>query len=133
MPQPAGLQQPSGLHQPVQQHGAQLLIRLEAALAQACSTSTARQPGAGGDDQQQGASVTGACMRMPTPSEAVWQVLQPAYSEPGRHYHTLEHLAGMFECLDEATALSPSPSDFFSCCVPLAVFFHDAVLGKNNT
>jgi predicted metal-dependent HD superfamily phosphohydrolase len=48
--------------------------------------------------------------------------LVAAYSEPHRHYHTLEHLAEMFRVLGRLSASCADPR-----AVQLAVWFHDAV------
>jgi predicted metal-dependent HD superfamily phosphohydrolase len=59
-----------------------------------------------------------------TPSEiyAVFDELVTRYSEPARHYHTLEHLAEMFRV---AGRLSPDVRNFTD--VQLAIWFHDAI------
>jgi predicted metal-dependent HD superfamily phosphohydrolase len=49
-------------------------------------------------------------------AERTFADLAARYSEPGRHYHTLDHLAAMLTLLPE-----PSPP------LALAVWFHDAV------
>src|SRR5438552_3220534 len=45
-----------------------------------------------------------------------------AYSEPGRHYHTLDHIASLFRQLDQHGDGLVDRS-----AVELAIFFHDAV------
>jgi predicted metal-dependent HD superfamily phosphohydrolase len=45
-----------------------------------------------------------------------------AYSEPGRHYHTLDHLAALFVLLDRHSEGLADRN-----AVELAIFFHDAV------
>ncbi|OCK99544.1 uncharacterized protein K441DRAFT_218535 [Cenococcum geophilum 1.58] len=44
------------------------------------------------------------------------------YKEPQRHYHTLEHIATMFRCLDACRAMLRDEAG-----VALAIFFHDMV------
>ena len=44
------------------------------------------------------------------------------YKEPQRHYHTLEHIATMFRCLDACRAMLRDEAG-----VALAIFFHDVV------
>ncbi len=48
--------------------------------------------------------------------------LVASYSEPGRHYHNLEHLGEMFRV---ASRLTPNTDD--PAAVQLAIWFHDAV------
>src|ERR1700730_2659950 len=45
-----------------------------------------------------------------------------AYSQPGRHYHTLDHIAALFHQLDQHGEGIADRS-----AVKLAIFFHDAV------
>lgn len=54
----------------------------------------------------------------PTDAYPVFDRLSAAYSEPHRHYHTLEHLGDLFRV---TARLGGSPA------VELAVWFHDAV------
>ena len=54
--------------------------------------------------------------------EALFRRLVAAYSEPHRHYHTLQHLRECFERLDEVRLLAQRPAQ-----VELALWFHDAV------
>ncbi len=53
------------------------------------------------------------------PAEAAFADLAARYAEPGRHYHTLDHIAAVLDVLgdlgDSSTAL------------PLAAWYHDAV------
>ncbi|HVL11359.1 MAG TPA: hypothetical protein VM529_02255, partial [Gemmata sp.] len=51
-----------------------------------------------------------------------FDALVAAYSAPGRHHHTLEHLAEMFRV---AGRLAPQTDD--PAAVQLAIWFHDAV------
>lgn len=55
---------------------------------------------------------------------AVWADLDRAYTGPGRHYHTLEHLAELADWVD-AVAAGPGWRDLEA--VWLALLFHDAV------
>lgn len=56
------------------------------------------------------------------PPSTCFEQLSSAYSEPHRHYHTLEHLRACFELYD-AIPLLPGKTAF----VELALWFHDAV------
>lgn len=64
------------------------------------------------------------------PPTGLFEQLLAAYSEPQRHYHTLQHLA---ECIDHfETAMSDThnPGE-----IEIALWFHDAIYdiqGKNN-
>lgn len=51
-----------------------------------------------------------------------------AYSEPHRHYHTLEHLAEMFRVVSRLAGGCRNPS-----AVQLAVWYHDAVYDPGAT
>lgn len=52
----------------------------------------------------------------------LWKGLIKAYTEPGRHYHTLEHLVTLFGLLDEHGG-DVDDRD----AIELVIFFHDAV------
>lgn len=55
-------------------------------------------------------------------ADAVLGELLSAYGEPGRHYHTLEHLAALFALLDAHGGEIADRN-----AMELAIFFHDAV------
>lgn len=55
-------------------------------------------------------------------SQAVFQLLQQAYAEPQRHYHTAQHIA---ECLALYSQIQHLLDDVLS--LALALWFHDAV------
>ena len=55
-------------------------------------------------------------------SDAWWRRIAGAYSEPGRHYHTLLHLHEMFAALEPHRARLDDAD-----AVELAVYFHDLV------
>ncbi|HET8648868.1 MAG TPA: hypothetical protein VFL95_02415 [Gemmatimonadales bacterium] len=57
-----------------------------------------------------------------TPAEPVYRQLVARYSEPGRAYHTLEHVARCLEELDRHASLAEHPDE-----VAAALWFHDAV------
>lgn len=57
----------------------------------------------------------------PVPA-GLYNQLVAAYSEPQRHYHTLQHLRECLANLDAAAALARRPAE-----VELALWFHDAV------
>jgi predicted metal-dependent HD superfamily phosphohydrolase len=57
----------------------------------------------------------------PVPA-GLYNQLVAAYSEPQRHYHTLQHLRECFANLDVAASLAQRPAE-----VELALWFHDAV------
>jgi predicted metal-dependent HD superfamily phosphohydrolase len=54
--------------------------------------------------------------------ETIFQDLCHCYSEPGRYYHTLEHLASMFQLLADLRL-----SEVMEPALQLAVWYHDAV------
>lgn len=54
--------------------------------------------------------------------EALFDRLIAAYSEPHRHYHTLQHLRECFEHFDEVRDTAQRPAE-----IGLALWFHDAV------
>jgi predicted metal-dependent HD superfamily phosphohydrolase len=56
------------------------------------------------------------------PAAGLFDELAHAYSEPGRHYHTLAHIAVLFELLDRH-GRDVRDRD----AVELAIFFHDAI------
>jgi predicted metal-dependent HD superfamily phosphohydrolase len=55
-------------------------------------------------------------------NRGVFNQLVSAYSEPQRHYHTLQHLRECLAHLDAAATLARRPAE-----VELALWFHDAV------
>ena len=57
----------------------------------------------------------------PVPN-GLYNQLVAAYSEPHRHYHTLQHLRACLAHLDAAASLAPHPAE-----VELALWFHDAI------
>lgn len=68
--------------------------------------------------------------RDPDWRERHWREIQVRYSAPGRHYHTLSHLADMFNRFEEVRASVDDPEIF-----SLAVFYHDIIydpLRKDN-
>jgi predicted metal-dependent HD superfamily phosphohydrolase len=56
------------------------------------------------------------------PSQGLLGEVIARYSEPGRFYHTLQHLAECFADMDSARHLAVRPAE-----VELAIWFHDAV------
>jgi predicted metal-dependent HD superfamily phosphohydrolase len=54
--------------------------------------------------------------------EAQWGALRQRYSEPHRHYHTLDHLAELFAHLDAYRARLRDPR-----AVAFAAWYHDAI------
>jgi predicted metal-dependent HD superfamily phosphohydrolase len=64
------------------------------------------------------------------PSVALFDALAQAYSEPGRHYHNLDHIAQLLSLLDQHGHNVPGRD-----AIELAIFFHDAVyvpIGSDN-
>jgi len=57
-----------------------------------------------------------------TPPAGVYESLISAWTEPQRHYHTLEHLQECLALFDEVHTLADHSAD-----VELALWFHDAV------
>ncbi|GAB3665082.1 HD domain-containing protein [Ramlibacter alkalitolerans] len=57
----------------------------------------------------------------PVPN-GLYNQLVAAYSEPHRHYHTLQHLRACLAHLQAAASLAPHPAE-----VELALWFHDAI------
>jgi len=55
-------------------------------------------------------------------SDAWLARLLAAYAEPGRHYHTLQHLAECLELFDRVAHLANRPGE-----AAIALWFHDAV------
>ena len=55
-------------------------------------------------------------------ADALFAVLETAYSAPDRHYHTLAHVAACLEAFDAARHLAEHP-----LAVELALFYHDLV------
>jgi predicted metal-dependent HD superfamily phosphohydrolase len=56
------------------------------------------------------------------PGPRLHEELIARYSEPHRHYHTLQHLGECFEKLEEVRALAEHPAE-----IELALWFHDAI------
>lgn len=61
-------------------------------------------------------------------TEAAWHDLTRRYSEPGRAYHTLTHIAAMLMVVEEFAAAAKDPQ-----ALRLAVWFHDAVYDARRT
>jgi predicted metal-dependent HD superfamily phosphohydrolase len=57
-----------------------------------------------------------------TTASAWWDRIRAAYSAPGRHYHTVNHLADMLAGLDDFVEVVERPVVIY-----LAIFFHDYV------
>ncbi|MBD9402589.1 N-methyl-D-aspartate receptor NMDAR2C subunit [Comamonas sp. CMM02] len=57
-----------------------------------------------------------------TPPLDLYEQLLQAYSEPQRHYHTLQHLAECLQLQSESAHLAQQPGE-----VAIALWFHDAV------
>lgn len=53
---------------------------------------------------------------------ALFQKLVESYSEPHRHYHTMQHLEECFALLDRTGSVAEHPAE-----VELALWFHDAI------
>ena len=58
---------------------------------------------------------------LPNP-QATWQQLASRYSEPHRHYHTLDHVAACLNWLDQYRHLAADP-----LCIELALWAHDVI------
>lgn len=58
---------------------------------------------------------------LPNP-QATWQQLASLYSEPHRHYHTLDHVAACLKWLDQHHHLAADP-----LCIELALWAHDVI------
>ncbi len=58
---------------------------------------------------------------LPNP-QATWQQLASHYSEPHRHYHTLDHVAACLNWLDQYHHLAEDP-----LCIELALWAHDVI------
>lgn len=56
------------------------------------------------------------------PAANIWDLIKHAYTEPHRHYHTLEHLAFMFDQFDQHKKNIKHQFE-----VELAIWFHDFV------
>ena len=57
-----------------------------------------------------------------TPPLGLYEQLLQAYSEPQRHYHTLQHLAECLQLQSESAHLAQHPAE-----IAIALWFHDAV------
>jgi predicted metal-dependent HD superfamily phosphohydrolase len=57
-----------------------------------------------------------------TYAEELWQELEKAYSQKGRHYHTLDHLTNMIQ--ETMLVLDFLEAPFELCC---SIFYHDIV------
>lgn len=64
----------------------------------------------------------------PEEAQKTWQGLQQRYSEPHRHYHTLEHIAHCLTEFSTAKHLAENPD-----LVRLAIYFHDSVYDVQRT
>jgi predicted metal-dependent HD superfamily phosphohydrolase len=64
------------------------------------------------------------CHGVATPAQrqAVFDDLVLRYSEPHRHYHTLDHIAACLDAFDQLRSLAAEPD-----VVQTAIWFHDAV------
>ena len=63
-------------------------------------------------------------------SRMIYQALQKRYSEPHRHYHTLNHISDCLHYFDQAADLMIKPD-----AVEMAIWFHDVIfdpLNRNN-
>lgn len=58
----------------------------------------------------------------PALSRPVWANVRRRYQAPGRHYHTLDHIAALLELVEQHRAQLAD-----AAAVQLAVWFHDAV------
>jgi len=58
----------------------------------------------------------------PAPADAAGAELVARWSEPGRRYHTVDHLVFMLAVIDESADLADDPD-----AVRLAAWFHDAI------
>lgn len=56
-----------------------------------------------------------------------WRRIRDAYTDPYRHYHTLDHLRKMFAHFDAHRAALKVPA-----LVTMAIFFHDVVYAEEN-
>ncbi|GAB4062481.1 N-methyl-D-aspartate receptor NMDAR2C subunit [Uliginosibacterium sediminicola] len=57
-----------------------------------------------------------------TESDRLLSMLLDAYSEPHRHYHTLQHLTECIDWLNQSRHLAASPAE-----IEAALWFHDAI------
>lgn len=57
-----------------------------------------------------------------TPPPGLYEQLLQAYSEPQRHYHTLQHLDECLQLQSESAHLAQRPAE-----IAMALWFHDAV------
>jgi len=64
---------------------------------------------------------------LPDP-ESTWQQLTTHYSEPHRHYHTLDHIAACLGWLDHYRHLAADP-----LCLELALWAHDVIYDPRAT
>ena len=60
-------------------------------------------------------------------SAAVYQLLEDAYREPQRFYHTMQHIDHCLEMFDDCRALLTQPD-----AVELTIWFHDAIFVPGN-
>jgi predicted metal-dependent HD superfamily phosphohydrolase len=61
-------------------------------------------------------------LALPAPAGALFEALCASWSQPQRHYHTLQHLAECLALFDELRALARHRGE-----VAIALWFHDAV------
>lgn len=65
-----------------------------------------------------------------SPPTGLFDILLTAYSEPHRHYHTLQHLAECLGHFESSISCAIKPGE-----IEIALWFHDAIYdlqGKNN-
>lgn len=62
-------------------------------------------------------------------ASAIWQWIEPAYTEPHRHYHTLEHIE---HCLLDMDIILAAEEKFDPHPVEMAIWFHDIVYDTNS-
>ncbi|MCF7928725.1 MAG: hypothetical protein K9L68_07225 [Spirochaetales bacterium] len=65
----------------------------------------------------------------PDPSkwEKTFKTLHSYYTQPHRHYHNLDHIAGSLRLFDEISGKAAAPF-----CVEAAIWFHDSIYQPGN-